>query len=164
MSAYVLLEDGARFDGEACAAPGHAVGEVVFTTGMSGYQECVTEPSFHAQLLTFTAPMVGNYGVSREAMESDRVHARAAIMREAVNSEDAPSAERGWLDWLLDCGVPGITGVDTRALVRHIREAGYESRAENCCFAGRTLQGRVLATVAGGSVVYRERAFALSAA
>ena len=124
MSAYVLLEDGARFDGEACGAPGHAVGEVVFTTGMSGYQECMTDPSFHAQLITFTAPMFGNYGVSAEAMESDRVHARAAIMREAVNSEDAPSAERGWLDWLLDCGVPGITGVDTRALVRHIREAG----------------------------------------
>ena len=124
MSAYVLLEDGARFDGEACGAPGHAVGEVVFTTGMSGYQECMTDPSFYAQLITFTAPMVGNYGVSAAAMESDRVHARAAIMREAVNAEEAPSAERGWLDWLLDCGVPGITGLDTRALVRHIREAG----------------------------------------
>jgi carbamoyl-phosphate synthase small subunit len=122
--AYVLLQDGARFDGEACGAPGHTVGEVVFTTGMSGYQECMTDPSFHAQLICFTAPMVGNYGVSAAAMESDRVHARAAIMREAVNAEDAPSAERGWLDWLLDCGVPGITGVDTRALVRHIREAG----------------------------------------
>jgi carbamoyl-phosphate synthase small subunit len=124
VSAYVLLEDGARFDGDACGAPGPTVGEVVFTTGMSGYQECMTDPSFHAQLITFTAPMVGNYGVSTEAMESERVHARAAIMREAVNSEDAASAERGWLDWLLDCGVPGITGVDTRALVRHIRDAG----------------------------------------
>ena len=99
-SAYVLLEDGTRFDGEACGAPGHTVGEVVFTTGMSGYQECMTDPSFHAQLITFTAPMVGNYGVSAEAMESDRVHARAAIMREAVNADAAPSAERGWLDWL----------------------------------------------------------------
>jgi len=124
MSAYVLLEDGTRFDGEACGAPGHAVGEVVFTTGMSGYQECMTDPSFHAQLICFTAPMVGNYGVSAAAMESDRIHARGAIMREAVNAEEAPSAERGWLDWLLDCGVPGITGVDTRMLVRHIREAG----------------------------------------
>ena len=122
--AYVLLEDGTRFDGDACGARGHAVGEVVFTTGMSGYQECMTDPSFHAQLITFTAPMVGNYGVSAAAMESDRIHARGAIMREAVNAEDAPSAERGWLDWLLDCGVPGITGVDTRMLVRHIREAG----------------------------------------
>ena len=77
MTAYVLLEDGTRFDGEACGAPGHAVGEVVFTTGMSGYQECMTDPSFHAQLICFTAPMVGNYGVSAGAMESDRIHARA---------------------------------------------------------------------------------------
>jgi carbamoyl-phosphate synthase small subunit len=123
-SAFVLLEDGTRFDGDACGAPGHAVGEVVFTTGMSGYQECMTDPSFHAQLICFTAPMIGNYGVSAAATESDRVHARAAIMREAVNPEDSPSAEGGWLDWLLDCGVTGITGVDTRALVRHIREAG----------------------------------------
>jgi carbamoyl-phosphate synthase small subunit len=124
MSAYILLEDGARFDGEACGAPGHAVGEVVFTTGMSGYQECMSDPSFHAQLITFTAPMVGNYGVSAAAMESDRVHARAAIMREAVNTSAAPGAEAGWLDWLAAEGVPGITGVDTRALVRHIRDAG----------------------------------------
>ena len=123
-AAFVLLEDGTRFDGEACAAAGPAVGEVVFTTGMSGYQECVTDPSFHAQLLTFTAPMVGNYGVSADAMESDRIHARAVVMREAMNGEDAPGAERGWLDWLVDCGIPAITGVDTRALVRHIRDAG----------------------------------------
>ena len=81
---------------------------------MSGYQECMTDPSFHAQLITFTAPMVGNYGVSAEAMESDRVHARAAIMREAVNAEARPSAERGWLDWLRDCGVPG-SPASTRA-------------------------------------------------
>ena len=108
--AYVLLADGTRFDGEACGADGHAVGEVVFTTGMSGYQECVTDPSFHAQLITFTAPMVGNYGVSAEAMESDRVHARGAIMREAVDAEDAPGAEGGWLAWLRDCGVPAHHG------------------------------------------------------
>jgi carbamoyl-phosphate synthase small subunit len=123
-SAYVLLEDGTRFDGEACAATGHAVGEVVFSTGMAGYQESMSDPSFAGQLITFTYPHIGNYGVSAEAMESERAWARAAIMREAVNREDAPSAERGWLDWLADCGVPAITGVDTRALVRHIREAG----------------------------------------
>jgi carbamoyl-phosphate synthase small subunit len=122
--AYVLLDDGTRFDGESCAAEAHAVGEVVFTTGMSGYQESVTDPSFAGQLITFTYPHIGNYGVSVEAMESDRVWARAAIMREACSREDAPGAERGWLDWLTDCGVPAITGVDTRALVRHIREAG----------------------------------------
>jgi carbamoyl-phosphate synthase small subunit len=121
---YVLLEDGARFDGEVCAAEGHAVGEVVFTTGMSGYQESITDPSFAGQLIAYTYPHIGNYGASGEAMESERAWARAAIMREACNREDAPSSERGWLDWLADAGVQGISGVDTRALVRHIREAG----------------------------------------
>ena len=103
----MLLEDGTRFDGEACGAAGHATGEIVFTTSMSGYQEAVTDPSFAGQLITFTSPHVGNYGVSAAAMESDAIHARAVIMREAVNREDAPTAERGWLDWLTDCGVPG---------------------------------------------------------
>ena len=122
--AYVLLADGARFDGEARGAEGHAVGEVVFTTGMSGYQESVSDPSFAGQLIAFTYPHIGNYGVSAAAMESERVWARGAIMRDARDGEDAPSAERGWLSWLADCGVPAITGVDTRALVRHIRQAG----------------------------------------
>jgi carbamoyl-phosphate synthase small subunit len=91
---------------------------------MSGYQESMTDPSFARQLITFTYPHIGNYGVSAEAMESERIWARAAIMREAVNREDAPGAEGGWLDWLRDRGIPAITGVDTRSLVRHIREAG----------------------------------------
>jgi carbamoyl-phosphate synthase small subunit len=126
-TAYVLLEDGTRFDGLACGATGHAVGEIVFTTSMSGYQEAMTDPSYAGQLITFTFPQVGNYGVWPEAMESDRVHAGAAIMRAAVNRDDAGGPgriERGWLDWLADHGVPAITEVDTRALVRHIREAG----------------------------------------
>jgi carbamoyl-phosphate synthase small subunit len=123
-TAYVLLEDGTRFDGEACGADGHAVGEIVFTTGMSGYQESLTDPSFAGQLIAYTYPHIGNYGASSQAMESDRAWARAAIMREACNREDAPTAERGWLDWLSDCGVQAISGVDTRSLVMHIREAG----------------------------------------
>jgi carbamoyl-phosphate synthase small subunit len=123
-SGYVLLEDGTRFDGEVCAAEGHVVGELVFTTGMSGYQESMTDPSFAGQLIAFTYPHIGNYGVSAEAMESERAWARAAIMREACNREDASSAERGWLDWLADCGVQAISGVDTRTLVMHIRDAG----------------------------------------
>jgi carbamoyl-phosphate synthase small subunit len=129
-TAYVLLEDGTRFDGHACGAAsspqgdGHAVGEIVFTTGMSGYQESITDPSFAGQLIAYTYPHVGNYGASSQAMESERAWARAAIMREACNRDDAATAERGWLDWLGDCGVHGITGVDTRTLVRHIRDAG----------------------------------------
>jgi carbamoyl-phosphate synthase small subunit len=121
---YVLLEDGTRFDGEMCGADGHTVGEVVFTTGMSGYQESMTDPSFAGQLIAFTYPHIGNYGVSAHAMESERAWARAAIMREACNREDAATAERGWLDWLTDCGVQAIGGVDTRSLVLHIRDAG----------------------------------------
>jgi carbamoyl-phosphate synthase small subunit len=122
--AYVLLEDGTRFDGLACGADKHAVGEIVFTTSMSGYQEAMTDPSYTGQLITFTYPMIGNYGVSAEAMESDRVHARAAIMRAAVDRNDAPRAHAGWCSWLTDCGIPAITDLDTRALVRHIRDRG----------------------------------------
>jgi carbamoyl-phosphate synthase small subunit len=139
-SAYLLLEDGARFDGEAAGAlaggrlvgdeadhagaTAEATGEVVFNTAMSGYQEAVTDPSYRGQILIFTYPLVGNYGVSSEAYESDGVHVRAVIMREGVDREDAPGAEGGWLTWLADCGIPALTGVDTRALVRHIRDKG----------------------------------------
>jgi carbamoyl-phosphate synthase small subunit len=155
-TAYILLEDGTRFDGEACGAEGHTVGEVVFTTGMSGYQESMTDPSFAGQLITFTYPHIGNYGVSAAAMESERPWARAAIMREAVNREDAPTAEAGWLDWLRDCGVPAISGVDTRALVWHIREAGAmrggvfpasvsETEAKNLINAEPPMSGQDLA-------------------
>ena len=121
---YVLLEDGTRFDGEICGSTDAALGEVVFNTSMTGYQEAVTDPSYAGQIITFTYPMIGNYGVGAPAMESDRVQARAVIMREARNGEDAADAEGGWLDWLEACGVTAITGIDTRSLVRHIRDRG----------------------------------------
>ena len=124
MSAFLLLEDGTRFDGEAAGAPVSATGEVVFNTAMSGYQESVTDPSYRGQIITFTYPLIGNYGVAAQHMESDAVHARAVVMREGIDREDAPGAEGGWLTWLADCGIPAITGVDTRALVRHIRDRG----------------------------------------
>ena len=123
-TAYVLLEDGARFDGLACGADAPAVGEIVFTTSMSGYQEAMTDPSYAGQLLTFTYPQIGNYGVSAQAMESDRVHARAAIMRAGVDHHEPGRAEQGWLTCLKANGIPAITDLDTRALVRHIREEG----------------------------------------
>jgi carbamoyl-phosphate synthase small subunit len=122
--AYLLLEDGTRFDGESAGAGADGLGEVVFNTAMSGYQEAVTDPSYAGQIIVFTYPLIGNYGVAAPHMESDRVHARAVIMREGVDREDAPHAEAGWLSWLRDCGVPALTSVDTRALVRHIRDKG----------------------------------------
>ncbi len=122
--AYVLLEDGTRFDGLACGADTHAVGEIVFTTSMSGYQEAMTDPSYAGQLIAFTYPQIGNYGVNESAMESGQIHARAAIMRAAVDYDDAPIAQQGWLTWLTQNGVPAITDLDTRALVQHIRDQG----------------------------------------
>jgi carbamoyl-phosphate synthase small subunit len=122
--AYLLLEDGTRLDGLACGAEGAVTGEVVFNTAMTGYQESVTDPSYAGQIIVFTYPLIGNYGVSAAAMESEGAHARGVVMRDAKNREDVATAEGGWLDWLADCGVAAISGVDTRALVRHIRDRG----------------------------------------
>jgi carbamoyl-phosphate synthase small subunit len=122
--AYLLLEDGTRFDGDSVGAPVASTGEVVFNTSMSGYQEAVTDPSYRGQLIVFTYPLIGNYGVAQANTESDAVHARAVIMREGLDREDAPHAESGWLTWLADCGIPALSGVDTRALVRHLRDKG----------------------------------------
>jgi len=105
-------------------ASASATGEVVFNTAMSGYQEAVTDPSYRGQIIIFTYPLIGNYGVASDYMESDSVHARAVVMREGVDREDAAHAEGGWLTWLADRGIPAIAGIDTRALVRHIRDRG----------------------------------------
>ncbi len=113
-----------RFDGDLVGHPGAAIGEVVFNTAMTGYQESVTDPSYAGQIIVFTYPLIGNYGVCGAAMESEAVHARGVVMRDAKNSEDAATAEGGWLDWLDMTGTPGISGIDTRALVRHLRDRG----------------------------------------
>jgi carbamoyl-phosphate synthase small subunit len=112
----LLLEDGARFAGEPVGASGSALGEAVFATAMTGYQELVTDPSYAGQILCFTAPMVGNYGVAPERSESANAQAAAVVMREARGP--------AWTDWLAEHGVVGLTGVDTRALVLHLREHG----------------------------------------
>ena len=116
MSGFLALEDGTVFSGESVGAEGFAFGEAVFTTAMTGYQEVVTDPSFAEQLVCFTAPMVGNYGVAAERSESRRPHARAVLMREARGPE--------WTDWLHERGVVALTGIDTRSLVLRLREAG----------------------------------------
>ena len=120
---YLMLEDGNTFEGTLVAGDG-TLGEVVFNTAMTGYQEAVTDPSYSGQIITFTYPMIGNYGVSGGAMESDRAHAVGVVMREAVDRDDAADAEMGWLEWLERNGVVALTGVNTRVLVRHVREQG----------------------------------------
>jgi carbamoyl-phosphate synthase small subunit len=116
MTGFLALEDGTVFRGQSVAAEGFAVGEAVFTTAMTGYQEVVTDPSFAEQLVCFTAPMVGNYGVAEGRSESPRAHARAVLMREARGP--------AWTDWLHERGVVALTGIDTRSLVLKLREAG----------------------------------------
>src|SRR5438309_10947033 len=118
---YLALEDGAVFRGEPVGAEGFAFGEAVFTTSMTGYQELVTDPSYAEQILCFTAPMVGNYGVADQRCESDRVHVRGVVMREARGRE--------WTDWLRANRVVALTGVDTRSLVLHLRDTGSQRAA-----------------------------------
>jgi len=113
---FLALEDGTVFRGDSVGAEGSATGEAVFTTGMSGYQEAVTDPSFAEQLVCFTAPMVGNYGVAEERSESKQTHAKAVLMREARGP--------AWTDWLRERGVVALTGIDTRSLVLKLREGG----------------------------------------
>ena len=113
---YLLLEDGTVYRGRSVGGDGAAFGEAVFTTAMTGYQETVTDPSYAEQLVCFTAPMVGNYGVADERGESERPHAKAALMRQLGGRE--------WAEWLAAHGIVGLEEIDTRALVLRLREAG----------------------------------------
>jgi carbamoyl-phosphate synthase small subunit len=110
------LEDGAVFRGRSVGAEGVAFGEAVFTTAISGYQETVTDPSYAEQIVCFTAPMIGNYGVADERGESERPHARAALMRQLGGTE--------WADWLRSHDLVGLDEIDTRALVLRLRDGG----------------------------------------
>ena len=113
---YVVLEDGTVFRGRSVGAAGAALGEAVFTTAMSGYQETVTDPSYEEQLVCFTAPMVGNYGVADERAEADRAHAKAVVMRQLGSRE--------WAEWLRARRLVGLDEIDTRSLVLRLREGG----------------------------------------
>ncbi|MDY0222796.1 MAG: glutamine-hydrolyzing carbamoyl-phosphate synthase small subunit [Desulfobacterium sp.] len=124
MKALLALEDGRTFPCRSFTGPGEVSGEVVFNTSMTGYQEILTDPSYFGQMVTMTYPMIGSYGVCPEDMESDRIQARAIIVREYV---DYPSNWRstGTLaDFLKKEGVLGVEALDTRALTRHIRNRG----------------------------------------
>ncbi|MEA1968900.1 MAG: glutamine-hydrolyzing carbamoyl-phosphate synthase small subunit [Thermodesulfobacteriota bacterium] len=124
MKALLALEDGRTFPCRSFTGPGEAAGEVVFNTSMTGYQEILTDPSYHGQMVTMTYPLIGNYGVCPEDEESDKIQARALIVREYV---DFPSNFRstGTLaDYLKKAGVLGVEALDTRALTRHIRDKG----------------------------------------
>ncbi|MDT8368726.1 MAG: glutamine-hydrolyzing carbamoyl-phosphate synthase small subunit [Longimicrobiales bacterium] len=122
--AYLLLEDGRRFDGIALGAGGTAFGEVVFNTCMTGYQEVLTDPSYTGQLVTMTYPLQGNYGVNDEDRESPTPRASGFIVREASRRPSNWRSEEGLGAYLARHGVTGIAEIDTRALTRHIRAQG----------------------------------------
>src|SRR5665811_1894162 len=124
---YVILEDGTVYEGFGFGASGRVLGEIVFNTGMTGYQEVLTDPSYHGQMVTFTYPLIGNYGIDMAVNESDEVHSRAVIVREAHNLARNCRAEKGWIDWLTEQQVTGVAGIDTRALTRRIRSVGAVS-------------------------------------
>jgi carbamoyl-phosphate synthase small subunit len=122
--AFVLLEDGAWFAGTSARGLEPAFGEVVFTTNLTGYQETFTDPSYLGQIVVMTAPMVGNYGVNEEDMESPQPQVSGVVVRELSRHASSWRATRSLDDWLSSSGVPVIEGIDTRRLTRHLRERG----------------------------------------
>ncbi len=136
MNGFLILEDGTLFPGRSVGTEGAAFGEVVFTTAMSGYQEIATDPSYAEQIICFTAPMIGNYGVDPERDESDRVAARGILMRRAGGA--------AWCSWLAERGVVALEGIDTRSLVLALRSAGAMRGA---VVAGDVEPGQALAAV-----------------
>jgi carbamoyl-phosphate synthase small subunit len=122
--ALLVLADGTVLRGLACGARGTAIGEVVFNTGMTGYQEVMTDPSYAGQLVTFTYPELGNTGVNSQDQEANRPHVRGLITRRLAPVASNWRATEDLERWLKRHGVVGIRDVDTRALVRHLREGG----------------------------------------
>ena len=129
MQAILALEDGTTFSGTGFGAPASSVGEVVFNTAMSGYQEIITDPSYSGQLVTLTAAQVGNTGVNPQDTESDRVHCKGLIIRQLARRHSSWRATQSLSDYLAESGIPGIAGLDTRALTIHLRTHG----AQNGC-------------------------------
>jgi len=122
--AILALEDGRVFRGTAFGAVGEAAGEVVFNTSMAGYQEVVTDPSYRGQIVAMTYPLIGNYGVNDEDVESHRPWVEGFVVREVSRRRSNWRSTKDLGDYLAEHGIPGISGVNTRALTRHIREAG----------------------------------------
>src|SRR3954470_9400648 len=124
MEGLLVMAGGAEVRGEGRGAPGVVTGELVFQTGMVGYQEALTDPSYAGQILVFTYPLIGNYGAGGAACESDQVQPRAAIFHHLHESAGHYASEGGLQPFLAAQGVPALSGIDTRALVRRIRAHG----------------------------------------
>ena len=124
MRAILALEDGTLFEGASFTGPGETGGEVIFNTGMTGYQEILTDPSYCGQMVCMTYPLIGNYGVNLEDVESSRIHTPALIVKECCKEPSNWRAKETLPDYLKRHGVMGLEGIDTRALTRHLRIHG----------------------------------------
>jgi len=125
--AILALADGRIFRGDAFGAIGNTVGEVCFNTSLTGYQEILTDPSYTDQMVTFTYPHIGNVGVNVDDMESESISVRGCIVRAPARITSNYRAEQSLVEWLEEKGVVGISGIDTRALVRHLRDFGAQN-------------------------------------
>ncbi|HEY3366938.1 MAG TPA: glutamine-hydrolyzing carbamoyl-phosphate synthase small subunit [Symbiobacteriaceae bacterium] len=124
MKGYLVLEDGSVFAGEGFGAIGAVAGEVVFNTGMTGYQEVLTDPSYYGQIVTMTYPLIGNYGINPDDFESRSPWLRGFIVKELCDQPSHWQAVKSLSVYLAENGIPGLAGIDTRALTRHLRTAG----------------------------------------
>ncbi len=124
MKAILALEDGSLFHGEGFGARASACGEVCFNTSMTGYQEILTDPSYKAQIVTMTCPLIGNYGVNRQDVESWQPHVAGFVIRELSPVVSNWRADLSLGTYLEENGIPGIQGIDTRALTRKLRVRG----------------------------------------
>jgi carbamoyl-phosphate synthase small subunit len=122
--ALLVLEDGTQWPGRGFGAIGDSAGEIVFNTGLTGYQEILTDPSYHGQIITMTTPHIGNYGVNPADAESDRIWAAGLVVRQVSPLVSNWRAQQSLPDYLRQQGIVGLTEVNTRALVRHIRTRG----------------------------------------
>jgi len=125
--AQLVLADGRVFNGQTYGAIGHCVGEVCFNTSMTGYQEILTDPSYTDQIMTFTYPHIGNVGINDVDMESDAIAVRGLIVRAPTRITSNYRSEDDLEAWLQEQGVVGLAGIDTRALVRHLRDNGAQN-------------------------------------
>ncbi len=143
-SAWLVLRDGRAFRGQPLGARGETSGEIIFNTAMSGYQEILTDPSYRGQIVTMTYPMIGNYGINDEDVESRRPWVNGFIVKECSSVASSFRAGGGLDDYLVRHGIVGIQGIDTRALTRHLRDHGA--------------QDGIIASAAAGPDELRERA------
>src|SRR6266481_4827076 len=124
MKAILALEDGSLFPGDGFGASASACGEVCFNTSMTGYQEILTDPSYKGQIVTMTYPLIGNYGVNSQDVESWRPHVAGFVIRELSPVVSSWRADASLAQYLEENGIPGIQGIDTRALTKRLRVGG----------------------------------------